>query len=435
MRARAVCAGIALVALAACNAINGSGALSVCGDCGDGADAGLPPRAGPGPGEPGADAGSDGGLPATCDDGDATCAGRVAALCVDGVWQTTSCAEKCVAGACARYPSCEGAAGLTCGASGASCCATADVPGGTFDRRNAEYPATVSPFALDVFEVTVGRFRAFVDAGAATQAAPPPPRAGAHPKIPKSGWKAAWNAELPARVAALESILASDADATWTDAPGDGEQKPINAVPWLEAFAFCAWDGGRLPTYAEWNFAAAGGSEQREYPWSVPPTSTATTGNVAYDCGYDPPSRTCPESHCSDGALSPAVPCDPATCVSPALCVNPPCTGCAPSDVPKVGSFPTGAGRWGHLDLAGSVGELVLDPLDAMPLPCVDCANLPPASLDGSKGPGGGGGATFFLVAGGAFDSTASTALRTSSTTSLRWTRQEDSVGFRCVKQ
>src|SRR5262249_18337424 len=61
--------------------------------------------------------------------------------------------------------------------------------------------------------------------------------------------------------------------------------------------------------------------------------------------------------------------------------------------VAAVGSLPV-AGRYGQLDLAGNVGEWVLDyvHLDGSryPLPCVNCADHGPGDADERRGPRGG---------------------------------------------
>ncbi len=231
-----------------------------------------------------------------------------------------------------------------CGSAGnESCCASILVPGGTYyrsydgvDFTDMSYPATVADFYLDKYEITVGRFRAFVNAGMGTQASPPASGAGAHPLIANSGWDPSWDANLAPDTASLESAIKCFSSYTWTDLPGANENKPANCLTWWEAFAFCAWDGGRLATEAEWNYAAAGGNEQRYYPWSSPASSTTIDDTYAVYCG---------------GSCS----------------------------IRNVGSkSPKGDGKWGHADLAGNVWEWGLDGWATLSYPpdCDNCAKL-----------------------------------------------------------
>jgi len=250
-------------------------------------------------------------------------------------------------------PSCSGLA-ATCGPSGnESCCTSLLVPGGAFyrgydgvDFTNRSFPATVADFYLDKYEITVGRFRAFVNAGMGTQANPPASGAGTNPLLTGSGWDSTWNKNLRKDTASLKTAVACEnRHQTWTDTAGSNESDPMNCLDWYTAFAFCAWDGGRLPTEAEWLYAASGGSEQRYYPWSSPPTSTTVDDSYAVYCG---------------GSCK----------------------------IQNVGSkSPRGDGKWGQADLAGNLLEWVLDWYTSpYPTPCIDCADVAAGSYRVARG-------------------------------------------------
>jgi sulfatase modifying factor 1 len=239
-----------------------------------------------------------------------------------------------------------------CGGDGGSCCASLEVLGGSFVRSydgvstgftTQSAPVAVSGLRLDQYEITVGRFRQFVTATVAGWL--PASGSGKHvhlnsgkgltdsssPNAFEAGWDVSWNANLAVTATGWNTNLACDpTSATWTPAAGSNERLPIDCVTWFEAYAFCIWDNGFLPSEAEWNYAASGGGEQRVYPWSSPPAETTI------DCTYA-------NYFGADGGTD--------FCVMPGV-----------GETNAVGSeSPMGDARWGQADLAGNVFEWNLD--------------------------------------------------------------------------
>ena len=332
---------------------------------------------------------------------------------------------ECVDGVCVLVPpSCADAgpgAGTDCGgfSGGDDCCASDEVAPGSFFWENAlhepdtMFPAAVNQFRLDRYEVTVGRFRQFVLTVSASGWTPQGnsgihtylneghglSNGGSGTPVYETGWNVNWNTYLPQTKAGWDAELqgctgdASDPDTTWSVEPDaangyENEKRPINCVTWYEAYAFCIWDDAFLPSDVEWEYAAAGGNDARDFAWGT--ANPGLNANLAiYDCFYPP------------------LPSGGNECVG------------SPNIAP-VGSAPAGAGLWGQLDLTGNVGEWSLDYESVgIPSPCDDCAQTASGTQRGSRG--------------GAWDSSAEQLYTNQYPASFPETPHGD-VGFRCAR-
>lgn len=136
-------------------------------------------------------------------------------------------------------------------------------------RGDGEGPVrevVVAPFAIAATAVAVAEFRAFVEA------------TNYETDAERFGWSFVFHLHVPEDHPPTQGLASAPwwrqvHGAAWASPQGPGtstrghEDHPVVHVSRNDAAAYCAWAGLRLPTEAEWEFAARGGLRQARYPW------------------------------------------------------------------------------------------------------------------------------------------------------------------------
>ena len=183
------------------------------------------------------------------------------------------------------------------------------------DNEKPAHSVTLSSYCIDRTEVTVGAYKACSDPG----------------KCSPAGRENYFNGfdDLKGDAKGALNTLCNISE------PSGKAQHPINCIDWEQAANYCMKQGGRLPTEAEWEFAARG-PDGRAYPWG----DEAPSARFINACGTECTSWG--KKNHLDGVAT----------FAPMYKEDDKFATTAP-----VGSFPDGKSRFGLVDVVGNVWE------------------------------------------------------------------------------